>query len=62
MPSNKGATCYVCGEPATLWIRSSSQHFSAPRCDECGNDLVEGFKAHGVTDVTVDAIRAPVPA
>jgi hypothetical protein len=49
--------CYACKGVATKWIRSASQHFSAPRCDGCGATLVAMFQSRGVDDVTVDAIR-----
>lgn len=53
------ATCYACGRDATKWIRSTSAHFSAPRCDECAERLAAMFASRGVKDVTVDAIQQP---
>jgi hypothetical protein len=54
--------CYACRAIATKWIRSTAMHFSAPRCDGCGDRLVAMFKARGITDVRVDAIRQTVGA
>lgn len=50
--------CYVCLVPATVWIRSTSQRFSAPRCTSCGTMTVNHFASKGVEDIDVQPIGA----
>ncbi len=58
LPAPRQATCYACGHPATKWIRSTSQFFSAPRCDDCATRLIAMFASRGVKDVKIDTIGA----
>lgn len=52
--------CLACGRPATRWIRSTSQHFSAPRCYLDAIALSKYFASIDVTDVQIEMLGARV--
>ena len=50
------AACDVCGDPATVYIRSTEKRFSSPRCDAHGHAAIDQLRADGARHIDVNAV------
>lgn len=51
------AVCFVCLEPATMWLRCKAMNFSAPRCEKHGTQIISQLVAKQLA-FTVDGVVA----